>query len=215
MEQHNSLLNSTAAKRWRNGRFGYGLVSQVIHWLTALLMVAIVSLGLWSSSLPRAGLRENVLWTHKSLGLLVIALTLARLIWMAYSPASSDPGRYKSWERMAARIGHGLLYAILMIMPLSGIMMSSGAGRKITFFNLFDLPQIMPLDPSLTPHEQYYYQLGKLLHTNAFEWALYLIFAIHLAGVIKHRVIDGHRDTIRRMWGWHQADAACESGHEK
>lgn len=201
MVKHISDDTSGVRGRWTNGLTGYGLVSQAIHWLTALLMVSIVALGLYSSSLPRAGLRENVLLVHKSLGLLIIALTVLRLVWMAYSPARSDPARYKPWERHAARLGHGLLYLILLVMPLSGIVMSSGAGRHITFFNLFSLPQIMPLNPALTPHEQYYYQLGKFLHTNVFEWTLYAIFVFHLAGVIKHRVIDGHRDTIRRMWG--------------
>lgn len=193
--------------RWTNGKSGYGSVSKLIHWITAVLMAGIVGLGLYSSTLPRdIQLRDDVLVIHKSFGLLVILLTLVRLAWILYSPAPMDGKKLKSWERTAAHIGHALLYLILLLMPLSGLMMSEGAGRDVTFFHLFSLPQLLPLDPALKPREQYFYQLGKFLHENVFEWSLYAIFALHIAGVVKHRLIDGDRDTLRRMWGVNNHD---------
>lgn len=199
MKKHSSDGNA----RWGNGPGGYGGVSRLIHWLSAALMGGIVGLGLYSSSLPRdIALRDDILVVHKSLGLLIIALTVARLAWMLYSPAPLDAKTLKPWERTAAHLGHALLYLILLLMPLSGLVFSEGAGRDVTFFHLFSLPQFVPLDAALAPREQVYYKLGKYLHENVFQWTLYAIFVMHLAGVLKHRLIDGDRDTLRRMWGF-------------
>ena len=169
-------------------------------------MVAIVATGLYSSTLPRdTEWRSEILHFHKSLGLLIIALTLVRLAWIAYSPAKLSVVKLKRWEVLAARVGHILLYLILLLMPLSGVIFSGGAGREVGFFNIFTLPQFLPLDPALLPRQQYYYKLGKFLHENVFQWALYAIFAAHLAGVFKHYFIDGDRDNYRRMWGFRKS----------
>lgn len=198
MKKHTSNVNG----RWANGPGGYGGISRLVHWLTAALMVGIVALGLYSSSLPRdIALRDDILVVHKSLGLLIIVLTVARLGWVLYSPAPLDAGKLRPWERKAAHLGHALLYLVLLLMPLSGLVFSEGAGRDVTFFNLFSLPQFLPLDAALAPREQVYYKIGKYLHENVFQWALYAIFVVHIAGVLKHRLIDGDRDTLRRMWG--------------
>ena len=201
-----STLDSDARPRWTNGKSGYGLVSQTIHWLTAALLVAIVALGLYSSTLPRdTEWRDEILLFHKSLGLLIIVLTLVRLAWVGFSPAKLSVAKLKRWEVIAARVGHVLLYLILLLMPLSGVIFSGGAGREVGFFNIFTLPQFLPLDPALLPRQQYYYKLGKFLHENVFQWALYAIFAAHIAGVVKHHFIDGDRDNIRRMWGFRKS----------
>ena len=201
-----STLDGDARPRWTNGKGGYGVISQTIHWLTAALLVVIVALGLYSSTLPRdTEWRDEILHLHKSLGLLIIALTLVRLAWIAYTPVKLHDAKLKRWEVLAARAGHILLYLILLLMPLSGIIFSGGAGREIGFFNMFTLPQFLPLDPALLPRQQYFYKLGKFLHENVFQWALYAIFALHLAGVIKHHFMDGDRDNIRRMWGFRKS----------
>ena len=191
-----------ARSHWTNGPGGYGAISQIIHWLTAALLVAIVALGLYSSTLARdTQWRDEILLFHKSLGLLIIALTLVRLAWVAYSPAKPSVAKLKRWEVIVARVGHVFLYLILLLMPLSGVIFSEGAGREVGFFHIFTLPQFLPLDPALLPRQQYYYKLGKFLHENVFQWTLYAIFAAHIAGVVKHHFIDGDRDNIRRMWG--------------
>ena len=109
---------------------------------------------------------------------------------------------------LAARAGHVLLYAILLLMPLAGLVMSEGGGRPISFFGLFTLPQFLPVDPALGPREQYYYKLGKYLHGEVFSWMLYGIFALHMAGVIKHQIIDGDRGFLQRMWGFRRSPFA-------
>jgi cytochrome b561 len=179
----------------------YGPVPRFLHWTTAALLAIIVSLGLTTTLVANQGSpREEILFVHKSLGLLVLALTAFRLAWMLRSPVALDAALLKPWELKAARIGHVLLYLILFLMPISGIVMSQGAGREVGFFGL-NLPQILPLDPGLSPRGQPLYLAGKFMHDIIFQWTLYAILALHMAGVLKHRFIDGDRNFLRRMWG--------------
>lgn len=179
----------------------YDPVSQWLHWLTAVLIFVAVPLGLIAANIHDGPFRSALLddW-HKPIGVTVIVLSLFRLGWRARMPAPPGAAELRAWERAAARAGHVFLYLMLFLMPLSGVMMSQGGGRPISYFGLFDLPQLLPLDPSLGPRQQYYYKVGKWLHEEVFSWALYLAFAFHMAGVIKHRFIDGDRRFLWRMW---------------
>jgi cytochrome b561 len=181
---------------------GYGAATRILHWTTACLIAANVALGLYSATLPRLGEpRETVLYFHKSFGLLVIMITVLRLAWSACFAARIDRSTMAPWERVAARLGHGLLYLALLAMPLSGVLWAEGGGRPVNFFSLFTLPQVLTLEPGLPFRQQPVYRLGQFLHEAVFQWALYAAFALHMAGVIKHRFIDGDRAFVRRMWG--------------
>ncbi|HVR89674.1 MAG TPA: cytochrome b [Novosphingobium sp.] len=198
----NAPLSEPALERAPT-RYGYGRAAQAFHWVSAALLVVLVTLGLYCSWVGDGPVRSYLLdsW-HKPLGLSVIALTVLRLAWKAMQSAVGEAEGLARWESVLSRITHWGLYAILLAMPLSGLLMSQGAGRPTSYFGLFELPQMLAVDPALGPREQYYYKLGKWLHKSVFEWALYLIVALHVAGAIKHRYIDGNRAFMRRMWGW-------------
>jgi cytochrome b561 len=180
---------------------GYGRAAQAFHWISVALIAVLVPIGLYSSWIGDGPVRSWLLdsW-HKPLGLLVIVLTVLRLGWKATQPKVAEAEGLARWESILSRITHWALYAVLLAMPLTGLLMSQGAGRPTSFFHLFDLPQMLWVDPALKPREQANYLLGKWLHEDVVQWALYLIVALHLAGSIKHRYIDGDRAFLRRMW---------------
>lgn len=184
-------------------RTGYGRGAQVFHWITVLLLTITVPIGLYSAWIGDGPVRSYLLdsW-HKPLGMLVIVLTLLRLGWKATQTAVAGATGLARWESLLSRLTHWALYAILLAMPLSGLLMSQGAGRPTSFFGLFDLPQLLWVDPALGPREQANYKLGKWLHESVFEWALYAIVALHVTGALKHRYVDGDRAFLRRMWNW-------------
>jgi cytochrome b561 len=182
---------------------GYGRIAQSFHWLSAALLVILVAIGLYCSWVGDGPVRSYLLdsW-HKPLGLTVIILTLLRLAWKANQPAVPAADGLAQWEALLSRATHWGLYGILLAMPLSGLLMSQGAGRPTSFFGLFELPQMLAVDPALGPREQVNYKLGKWLHESVFEWVLYLIVALHVTGAIKHRYVDGDRTFLQRMWSW-------------
>lgn len=182
---------------------GYDTLSQVFHWITAaLIIVALLPLGFYANWLGDGPVRASILdhW-HKPLGLLVIAVTVLRLGWKAVRPPVSEARGLKPWEGLASRIAHRLLYILLLAMPLSGLLMSQGAGRPTSFFGLFSIPQMLALDPALKPREQYFYKLGTFLHGTLFVWILVAILVIHICGALKHRYVDGDRSYFRRILG--------------
>ena len=184
-------------------RYGYGRGAQAFHWVSAVLLVALVALGLYCSWVGDGPVRSYLLdsW-HKPLGLSVIVLTVLRLGWKATQATVSEADGLARWEAVLSRITHWALYAVLLAMPLSGLLMSQGAGRPTSYFGLFDLPQLLWVDPALGPREQANYKLGKWLHESVIEWGLYLIVALHVAGAIKHRYVDGNLTFMQRMWNW-------------
>ena len=181
----------------------YGRAAQSFHWISGALLVVLVAIGLYASWIGDGPVRSYLLdaW-HKPLGLTVIVLTVLRLGWKAMQPFVPQAAGLAPWEANLSRVTHWALYAILLAMPLSGLLMSQGAGRPTSFFGLFELPQMLWIDPALAPREQANYKLGKWLHETVFEWALYLIVTLHVAGAVKHRYIDGDRNFMRRMWSW-------------
>lgn len=182
---------------------GYGRAAQAFHWISVALLIVLVTIGLYCSWVGDGPVRSYLLdsW-HKPLGLSVIALTVLRLTWKAMQPTVGEANGLARWESVLSRITHWGLYAVLLAMPLSGLLMSQGAGRPTSYFGLFELPQMLAIDPALGPREQYYYLLGKWLHKSVIEWALYLIVAMHVAGALKHRYVDGDRAFLGRMWSW-------------
>ncbi len=186
---------------------GYDRIAQSFHWLTALLMMALVMpIGIYAAWIGDGARRTYLLehW-HKPLGLLILVLTLARLGWKGHRPAAVEAAGLQRWELALARLAHWLLYALLLLLPLSDLLMSQGAGRPTPVFGLFSVPQVLPLDPALAPREQVAYRVGKLLHGTILNWFLYVTLFLHVAGVLKHRFIDGDHAYLRRMWGAKQA----------
>ena len=182
---------------------GYDRVAQSFHWISVCLLIFLVAIGLYCSWIGDGPMRSYLLeaW-HKPFGLLVIVLTVLRLGWKAMQPTVPQAAGLAAWEAHLSRVTHWALYAVLLAMPLSGLLMSQGAGRLTSFFGLFDVPQLLALDPTLGPREQANYKLGKWLHETGVELALYLIVALHVAGAIKHRYLDGDRTFLQRMWSW-------------
>ena len=182
------------------GLVRYDTISQVLHWSTAALIFTLVPLGLVAAHIPDGPTRSALLdsW-HKPIGITALVLTIIRFGWRTRVSRPAHSARLRRWEKTLARIVHVLLYALLLSMPLSGLLMSEGAGRPISYFGLFHLPQVLPLDTALKPREQYYYILGKKLHEGFIVWSLYFAVVLHIGGVIKHRVFDRDRDSLSRM----------------
>jgi cytochrome b561 len=184
----------------------YSQLARINHWLTAALLAVLVPSGLYAHYLGKGDFREWMLDDfHKPLGLTVIILTLYRLGTSTRRDARPSNYGFARWERGAAVLGHVSLYGMLLLVPLSGLIMSQGAGKPIVFFGLFTLPQLLPIQPGVPIPEQYWFKLGKWLHTDILEWTLYAVFALHMAGVIKHQFIDGDGNFIQRMWGFHKS----------
>ena len=182
-----SLKNT--ADRW-------GGVSKTLHWLIALLILALGIVGLLMGELPKTPKYFWVYPAHNSNGISVLALVALRLLWRLHAGAPKPVPGTPSWQERMASATHWLLYVLMFAIPLAGWLYDSASGlRPFKLFGLFEMPKLV------APSEQAA-QLSHALHEWGF-WALILLVLAHAGAALYHHVHQ--RDaTLARMLpqGW-------------
>lgn len=115
----------------------YTRIAVALHWIVAMLLLAQLALGWWMLELPKSppGLRAGWFNVHKSIGIVLFMVVLLRLAWRT---AHLAPGHdaLPAWQRHAAQATHALLYACMLVLPLSGYLGSSFSGYPVRFFGI-------------------------------------------------------------------------------
>ena len=178
----------------------YSSVAIVLHWLIALLMVCNV-VGIWFIDHYADEWVRPVIDAHKSIGITVLGLALLRILWrICHRP---PPLQVKtSQEKWVAYAVHGLLYALIICIPVSGWLHDSAWKDAVThpmkLFALVPWPRlsfIANLDPITKEH---WHTVFGNLHTWL-GYVLYILFVLHVAGALKHQFVDKQRQ-LQRMW---------------
>ena len=174
-----------------------------LHWIVALLVLTQFALGWWMIEIPKTppGLRADWFNLHKSIGLSIALLVLARLVWRIQHPAPPLPASLPRWQVLAAKASHWLLYACMFIMPVSGYLGSSFTNYPIRYFGM-TLPHWGRDAPALK-------ELCSQVHYTTVCVFMGLV-ALHVAAALKHLFAD-HDGVFERMWPW--AAAATRMGH--
>jgi cytochrome b561 len=164
----------------------YSNVSLVFHWGIALLVVTQIVLIMLHDATEGPMSREYV-QIHKSVGLSILVLTLARIGWRFANPAIPLPAGTPGWQKVAARTTHVLFYVLLIGLPLGGWAASSAGGRDIEWFGLFTWPALpLPLDRDLAGSFMDAHEAGVKV--------LYVLMILHIGAALKHHFID--RDNV-------------------
>lgn len=173
----------------RSGR--YDALAIALHWTIALLALGQIALGWWMIDIPKTpvGVRAGWFNLHKSLGMTIGVLMLARLGWRLAHRAPALPAALPLWQARVARASHWLLYGALIAQPVVGYLGSSFTSYPIKYFG-HTLPQWAWDSPSL-----------KALCSNVhFALACLIsgLVALHIAAAFFHLARgDG---VFERMW---------------
>lgn len=176
---------------WRNRPDGYGRVTRILHWTTAALVIGLVALGWYMVDLSYFDRWYNVtLRWHRALGMLVLALALVTLGWRTVSPSPQPVAGTRPWEHLAGRCMHILLLSMIVLVPVSGYLISTSAGKSIDILGWFSIPPVIEVDADLRDRAiDVHYYLAYL--TAA-------LVAMHAGAALKHQFIN--RDgTLERM----------------
>ena len=164
---------------------GYHPVSKLLHWSIAGLIVVQFVLANLAESAGDAdrALRElALLANHKSVGITVLALAIVRLGWRFFEPPPQLPDSMETWQKLASHVSHWSLYGLIVLVPLSGWLMSSATAYSVSWFNLFQLPDFVG------PNEQ-----TAVLWKTTHDWLakiLIAVAAVHILAALKHHFID-------------------------
>lgn len=170
----------------------YTRVAIILHWSIATLIAGAFGIA-WSLPDKLHGAADfRLLAFHKWIGLTVFGLAALRLVWRLFHPAPPLPPHVPRWQRAAAATSHGLLYALILLIPASGYLLSSAAGARVIYLDLLPLPLPLAKDKALAA---WLFELHQALTT-----ALLILLGIHVAAALKHHFVD--RDPVlRRMLG--------------
>ncbi|NIZ03950.1 cytochrome b [Thalassospira lucentensis] len=168
---------------------GFGFATKSLHWIMALLMLVVFTIGWYMDFLPLGMAKLEWMSRHKSLGVTILSLAILRIVWRLCEPTPRSLSPHKL-ERVVAKLGHLALYGVMIAMPLSGWMMSSAANFPVSVFGLFTLPNLVAPDKEL-------FETLKTVHW-LLSWAIVVLVVGHIGAALKHHFID--RDaTLRRM----------------
>lgn len=162
-----------------------------LHWITGLAFIGVFALGLYMVDLPRSPEKFEWYGIHKSLGAIILVVALIRLVWRLKEGALLPASEMPVWQDKAAKAVHGILLLATLAMPISGIAMSAGGGRAVDIFGWVIITE--------GPETPWLQELGSTIHHSAVE-ILIAVFVLHVAGAIKHQVVDKD-GTISRMLG--------------
>lgn len=187
----------------------YGSVTKTFHWLTALLIIALVPLGLVANWLPyetdaELALKAQVFTVHKTLGVTVFFVALTRIVWAITQPKPGDLNHQHKVQSALAALVHWTLYLSLVAVPLTGwLHHAATAGFAPIWWPFGQGLPFVPLDETVA-------ETTAALHW-LFSKIMIASILLHVAGALKHHLIDKDA-TLRRMW-FGRADAPAVPAH--
>lgn len=174
----------------------YGLISRANHWLSAILVIGLIALGMYMHDLEKSPEKFELYDLHKSLGIGLFMLMMLRLLWLKLSPNPPQLSKNK-FEHILGHAVKGILYLAMILMPISGWIMSNSGGHEVAFFNAFTLP-------NLVGENELIHEIAETFH-SATGTALIAIILLHVAGALKHHLV--YKDqTLLRMLGKNQKE---------
>lgn len=169
----------------------YSVSQRFFHWAIALLVIGNLAGGLTADALgEESRLAGQIMDLHQTTGLLILALVLARLVTRLRARVPAPLASWPEWTRKLSVVGHWALYAMILVMPISGYMMVSGHGNVVDFYGLFEFPNLLGKSETIEA-------IGHEIH-EILAWILILTVIGHAGFALKHHFIDKD-ETLRRM----------------
>ena len=168
----------------------YGPVAIALHWIVAALILFNLAYGLYLVGLPLSPQKLRYFSYHKWVGVTVLLLAAARLLWRLTHRAPALPAAMPPWERRAAKASHALLYVLFFAAPLSGWLFSSASGFQTVYLGVLPIPDLLAKNRELA-------DVLKVTH-RWINYTMAALIALHAAAALKHHFID-RDDVLVRM----------------
>ena len=169
----------------------YSNATVTFHWVTVVLVLTQAYLGFTFALSDEGPARDEVFVWHKTVGMIILLLTLARLAYRLKNPPPPFPPELPAWERFAAVWNHRLFYTLLIAMPIVGFIAVSGfaSGPTTPIAGGIQVPVI----PGVSRDTG---ELAGEVHEIA-AFLLVALILVHIAAALKHQFVDRWRGSAR------------------
>lgn len=171
----------------------YTTVAIILHWVIAIMLVSMVFYGWWMEGLRDLALAGEITFGevqsaynwHKTAGITILVLSLARLAWRFTHPVPPLSAGTPAWQAFAARFTHVAFYGVMIGAPIMGWITASATQFPTHLFNIDALT--LPRLP--VPQTDGFYELAGSIH-GAGGWVIFGLLALHAGAALKHHVLD-------------------------
>ena len=177
----------------RNTAERFGLVAKTLHWLTLVLLIAAFTLAISMVNMPFSPRKLEFYSWHKWVGVTIFLLAVLRLAWRLTNPVPLQPHGMPRWQTRLAGLSHATLYAILIVMPVTGWIMSSALNLPVVYLGLIPIPSPFGVDRALG-------ETMKVVHLSLAVALLVMVAILALAALYHHLILRD--DILRRMLPW-------------
>ena len=185
------------AMKWKNTADDYGLISIMLHWLSAILIIGLFALGQYMTELDYYDRwYHKAPDVHRSLGILFGGMLILRIAWRLSTPRPVLYG--KSWERSLGKLVHRLFYVLMIAIVISGYLISTAKGDPISVFGWFKIPALFHSGKNLQ-------DTAGEIHELLSNLTIFLA-VLHTSAALRHHFVDKD-PTLTRMLGLYHPDA--------
>lgn len=161
----------------KNTHHAYGFIAKSFHWLMATLFIVMFTVAYTMINIAKSDFRYSLYDFHKATGLVLLTLVALRLLWRYLNVQPPLPATTPRWQRIAARLNILTLYALMIIMPMTGILTSTLSGHAISFYGFFSIPPLDTHSPFAESASQAHYLLS---------WLTVICFSLHVLAATYH-----------------------------
>lgn len=167
----------------------YGSIAILFHWVSAIIIVALLILGFRATATGDPALKAGILRLHVPLGGLILVLTVLRLFWRMADRKPQDVGGMPAWQAVTARVLHAFIYVTIIVMGVSGVAMIALSGAAPILF-----------EGSSAPLPNFWDYAPRIPHGIG-AFVLLALIAVHVAAAMYHQLIKRDRLLARMGFG--------------
>lgn len=173
----------------KNTENSYGKMSKFLHWLMAIMLLCVFTVGYWLKDLGMPLLYK----AHKAMGFLILILVVVRLLWRFGNKVPNYEGlSMPKWMVLAGHMAHYTLYAFMIVVPLSAFIASNAAQYPVSFLFLFDMPSLFDSkNTELARNLMWVHKWGAFI----FGW----VIGAHILAALYHHFIKKDNILIRML----------------